>query len=461
MKKFRMRLALLLSIVLCLSVFHVNAYSDDGDAITILKRAPVDIVFVMDTTGSMTEEIGAVKDNIKSFLDQLYNYNRRISETSDAGVGIDPRIALIDYKDIAERSPYYSTFHKRDDGSYWFVKTADIDDGDMLSAKLDDLVSHGISGGTGDGGETPTEALAKLYKADDGVADEDGFEWRSDAQKFVFLITDDYAWGRNHAANIPDMSEVITEFAKLNIQASVVTPSGAHATHYAPLYTGTGGKWYDLSGNLKFMEEIIEYFEKELPIPPVCVSVCAAGAPVGTGSVRLLRYMDKDGAEHKGPAAYCGDNPASVSVSLGSLVELEVNSNGTRNGAEDPDENTYVIDKLTVNGEPLDLSGSEISDYRIPGLEIRNDTIIQALFKKKKEPAVYIVVFDPNGGTPVSPQRLTEGETTLEPDTPERDGYEFNYWYLNDGNTPFDFSTPVLSDLTLTASWNLIEKEEE
>ncbi|MBR2186213.1 MAG: InlB B-repeat-containing protein, partial [Lachnospiraceae bacterium] len=247
-----------------------------------------------------------------------------------------------------------------------------------------------------------------------------------------------------------------------DIQASVVVPSALSAnSNYAPLYKGTGGKWYDLNGELKFMEEIIGYFEKEMPIPPVSVSVCAAGAPLGTGSVRLLRYLDKDGAEHTGPAAYCGDVPSTVSVSLGSLVDLEIKSNGTRNGNRDPEGDTYVIDKLTVNGESQDLPESELSDYRIPGLEIKTDTIIQVLFKKKREPAVYVVVFDSNGGSPVSPQRITEGEKLSEPDSPGREGYTFDNWYLDGERTPFDFNTPVFSDLTITASWNLIDKKEE
>ena len=456
MKRFRKKIALLLSLLLCLSVLPIPAYADDDDVITITKRAPVDIVFVIDSTGSMGDEIGAVKDNIKSFLDQLYNYNRRISEASDVGLGIDPRIAIIDFKDATNNEE--TKFHKRDDGSYWFVKTEYIDDGDKLTKAINQI---GLSGGGYIVGETPTVGLAMLYKADDEVEDVEGFEWRANAQKFVFLITDDFALGRNDASNIPDMSEVIEEFSKLNIRASVVTPSGALSNHYEPLYTGTGGKWYDLNNELKFMEDIIEYFEKELEIPAVNVSVYAAGAPEGIGSIKLLRYTDKDGAVHKGPSSYCGESPATVSVSLGSLVELEVDSNGTKNGVKDPEGNTYVIEKLTVNGEPQDLSGSEMSNYRIPSLRIRTDTTIQALLKKKDEPAIYAVVFDSNGGSPVSPQRVTEGEKISEPDDPERDDHTFNYWYLNDENTPFDFNTPVSSDLTLTASWNLIEKEEE
>lgn len=63
----------------------------------------------------------------------------------------------------------------------------------------------------------------------------------------------------------------------------------------------------------------------------------------------------------------------------------------------------------------------------------------------------YTVSFDTNGGTFVAPQSVASGTTAVEPDAPTRDGYTFNGWY--NGNTPFDFSTLITADLTLTAHW--------
>ncbi|MCH5289064.1 MAG: InlB B-repeat-containing protein [Treponema sp.] len=63
----------------------------------------------------------------------------------------------------------------------------------------------------------------------------------------------------------------------------------------------------------------------------------------------------------------------------------------------------------------------------------------------------YIVSFNTNGGTFVAPQSVASGTTAVEPDAPTRDGYTFNGWYS--GNTPFDFSTLITADLTLTAHW--------
>ena len=68
------------------------------------------------------------------------------------------------------------------------------------------------------------------------------------------------------------------------------------------------------------------------------------------------------------------------------------------------------------------------------------------------EPATYTVTFAGEGVSTPS-QKVKDGETATEPRSPERDGYTFDYWYLNDENTGYDFSTPVKSNITLTAHW--------
>ena len=44
------------------------------------------------------------------------------------------------------------------------------------------------------------------------------------------------------------------------------------------------------------------------------------------------------------------------------------------------------------------------------------------------------------------------GDLLPEPEAPARKGYKFTGWYLEDGSK-FDFSTPVQTDLVLTAGW--------
>lgn len=69
---------------------------------------------------------------------------------------------------------------------------------------------------------------------------------------------------------------------------------------------------------------------------------------------------------------------------------------------------------------------------------------------------IYTVSFDSNGGTPVESQLVIRGETASNPGEPTRSLYTFEGWYLD--GTLYDFSKPVLSDLTLTAKWKLINE---
>lgn len=69
---------------------------------------------------------------------------------------------------------------------------------------------------------------------------------------------------------------------------------------------------------------------------------------------------------------------------------------------------------------------------------------------------IYTVSFDSDGGTPVESQLVIRGETASNPGEPTRRLYSFEGWYLD--GTLYDFSKPVLSDLTLTAKWKLINE---
>ena len=68
------------------------------------------------------------------------------------------------------------------------------------------------------------------------------------------------------------------------------------------------------------------------------------------------------------------------------------------------------------------------------------------------QPTTYTVTFAGDGVSTPS-QKVKDGETATEPRSPEREGYTFDYWYLDDENTVYDFGTPVKSDITLTAHW--------
>lgn len=66
----------------------------------------------------------------------------------------------------------------------------------------------------------------------------------------------------------------------------------------------------------------------------------------------------------------------------------------------------------------------------------------------------YTLTFDSNGGTAVEAVTGDYDSTFPAPEAnPTRVGYTFDYWYVEDENTPYDFDTLVTLDLTLTAKW--------
>ena len=67
----------------------------------------------------------------------------------------------------------------------------------------------------------------------------------------------------------------------------------------------------------------------------------------------------------------------------------------------------------------------------------------------------WVVTFDPaNGGDTFTQDVEYEGKAT-EPAAPEKTGYTFDGWYLDEAEEPFDFDTTITSDITLTAKWHV------
>jgi len=62
------------------------------------------------------------------------------------------------------------------------------------------------------------------------------------------------------------------------------------------------------------------------------------------------------------------------------------------------------------------------------------------------------ITFETGGGTEISSLKIEKGTIPGEPAEPKRNGYEFDGWLLF--GQPYSFSSPVASDLVLTAKWN-------
>lgn len=72
----------------------------------------------------------------------------------------------------------------------------------------------------------------------------------------------------------------------------------------------------------------------------------------------------------------------------------------------------------------------------------------------------HTVTFDSSGGSPISPiTDVPDGSAVAQPTAPTRTGYEFQGWTLD--GVDYDFSSPVTSDITLTAAWSLLSVDPE
>lgn len=80
---------------------------------------------------------------------------------------------------------------------------------------------------------------------------------------------------------------------------------------------------------------------------------------------------------------------------------------------------------------------------------VNEDITLIASWNALDNVKVYMVSFDTDGGTLIAPVEAAEGKTINAPLIPEKEGYEFVNWTLN--NQVYNFETPITSNITLKA----------
>lgn len=179
------------------------------------KETKVEVVFVIDSTGSMGSYISSTKNNVAEFARYL------------AEKDITLRLGLIDYRDItcdgADSTVVHSANH-----SNWMDVTNFVSELSKVTASAG-----------GDAPETPIDALAHLTGGT--------MAWSSDAYKFAVLITDaGYKNNNNHG--IANMDDMISRLQAADIQVTTITRSSYTST-YGNLAGYTGGIQATLSSN--------------------------------------------------------------------------------------------------------------------------------------------------------------------------------------------------------------------
>ena len=172
-----------------------------------------DVVFVIDTTGSMGEEISGVVSNVTSFAKSL---------AKDYNVVVN--YALIEFKDLEEDGADTTKIIKNGTSNWYSNVTAFAEKVNSLSAD-----------GGGDTDECDIDALETARKLD----------FRSGASKFIILITDAGYKIRNNYG-ITSLEEEANLLKEDGITTCVVTTEDLKST-YQILMDSTGGIYANIN----------------------------------------------------------------------------------------------------------------------------------------------------------------------------------------------------------------------
>ena len=125
----------------------------------------------------------------------------------------------------------------------------------------------------------------------------------------------------------------------------------------------------------------------------------------------------------------------------------------------DPDNGGAVVDKEVTVGESIKkLEGVTKEGYELDGwYEGENevtfpytptaDVTLKAHWKVKE----FNVIFNSDGGSAVTTQKVEYNKTANKPENPTKTRYKFLGWY--DGDKEFKFDTKITENKTLTAKW--------
>lgn len=222
----------------------------------------VDLVFVVDTTGSMSGAINNVKTYMGTLVTSLYNQ------------GITPYLAVVDYTDYRNYPSKSTITLTKKDGDVWAYNR---DEAIQLINQLQ-IKNYGYD-------ETPIDALEMGRR----------LNFRSGATKFMVLITDEgyYVNNRYDVSNLNQMAELLKNgglgyYNSRDIITSVVTTSSLKNT-YNVLNGTTNGTYFDIYSNFspQLKDFIVSRIQNEKRFSIV--------SSVGLGTITLDSALTKGG----------------------------------------------------------------------------------------------------------------------------------------------------------------------
>lgn len=219
----------------------------------VLKQeisAGLDLCFVVDTTGSMSDDIANTKENMASILAHL-------SEKTE-----NYRVALIDYRDFSSRTG--------SSGDYPYKLQLDFTSDDAA------IISAINSLNLGDGGDEEETVYSALMAAVD-------LDWRTNAQKVIITLGDaapldpepntgytykQVLWALFNADISLDLESsddrVLEDVSKslINVFAIGTDASSAAEDFFAQISEGTGGSYAGVEDASEVADAVIESIEQ-------------------------------------------------------------------------------------------------------------------------------------------------------------------------------------------------------
>ncbi len=187
----------------------ITVVPDDPEIVNAVE--PADIVFAVDSTGSMAPHIQNVADNIEAF--SKYLEEKTVEHMEGQEIKVKPRMAVVEYKDITYDGKDSTVVHTVG-GSPWHTSTEE------MVKTLQDVKANIKDGDGGDNPETLLDALG--YVVDGKTFNLGGTAHEGQkAHKFVIVLSDaEYKVENNFGYTESSMYE---ELKAQDINVSVIT----------------------------------------------------------------------------------------------------------------------------------------------------------------------------------------------------------------------------------------------
>ena len=208
--------ALLLTMAFLVSALPVHGIHAEPETATVQKNA--ELVFVIDSTGSMGDAINNVKTGITSFVNSL--------ETQ----GVKLRIGIVEYRDIEEDGLDSTIIHELNH-SPWMNSTSE------MVGVLGGIAADG-------GGDIPESVIDGLGYLVDGET----IPWSSDSYKFAVVLTDaGYKVANRHGFNsLQEVADALLH-AGITLLLSQKRASSQPMKNYTPQREAPGRTFIPIS----------------------------------------------------------------------------------------------------------------------------------------------------------------------------------------------------------------------